>query len=148
MAVGGDRWLEGFIPYLLYRVTNRLNARLLVRLRTLKVNPSRWRVLSVLKAHGRMSVSEIVEEALMEQPTVSRIITQLEQEGRVERKPYDQDSRVTHVILTKKGLEAFESIAPTAMHHQDAALQGLTRKEIDTLVTILKKIEHNIEIYS
>lgn len=148
MAAGGDRWLEGFIPYLLYRVTNRLNARLLVRLRTLKVNPSRWRVLSVLKAHGCMSVSEIVEESLMEQPTVSRIVTQLEQEGRVERRPYEQDSRVTHVTLTQKGIEAFEAIAPTAMHHQEAALRGLTKKEIDMLVTILKKIEHNIAIYS
>lgn len=147
MSDSGDQWLQGFIPYLLYRVTNRLNALLLGRLRALKVNPSRWRVLSVLKAHGRLSISEIVEQTLMEQPTVSRVISQLEREGRVERHPSKEDSRVTHVVLTDQGIEAFDAIAPTATRHQEIALHGLTKKELDSLVKILKKIDRNIELY-
>lgn len=145
---GGDRWLTGFIPYLLYRVTNRLNARLQTRLRSQKINPSRWRVLSVLKAYGTMSVTEIVDATLMEQPTVSRVVAQLEDEGRVSRRASSGDSRVTEVTLTKAGEEAFEAIMPTAVRHQDQALQGLTDKEKDTLVTILRKVEKNIDLYS
>jgi len=144
----GDKWLTGFIPYLLYRVTNRLNARLQSRLRSQKINPSRWRVLSVLKAYGTMSVTEIVDATLMEQPTVSRVVAQLEDEGRVTRRAASGDSRVTEVTLTKAGEEAFEAIMPTAIRHQDQALQGLTAKEKDTLVTILRKIENNIDLYS
>ena len=144
----GDSWLKGFIPYLLYRVTNRLNARLQSRLRSQKINPSRWRVLSVLRAYGTMSVTEIVEATLMEQPTVSRVVAQLEEEGRVSRQAAPGDSRVTEVTLTSAGEEAFQAIMPTAVRHQDQALQGLTEKEKDTLARILRKIEHNIDLYS
>lgn len=144
----GNNWLQTFIPYLLYRVTNRLNARLQSRLRAIRINPSRWRVLSVLKAYGTLSVTEIVEYTLMEQPTVSRVVSQLEEEGRVVRRASPDDSRVTQVELTEAGIEAFDAIFPTAIRHQEQALDGLSRKEIDTLVKILRKIEHNIDLHS
>lgn len=144
----GNQWLQGFIPYLLYRVTNRLNSRLQNRLRTMKINPSRWRVLSVLKAYGTLSVTEIVDYTLMEQPTVSRVVVQLEEEGRVTRKQCPDDSRVTQVTLTPAGEEDFAAIIPAANRHQQQALQGLSDEEIDALVATLRKIERNIELYS
>jgi len=55
---------------------------------------------------------------------------------------------VTEVSLTKAGDEAFQAIMPTAVRHQEQALQGLTDKEKDTLVKILRKIENNIDLYS
>lgn len=142
----GDHWLQDFIPYLMYRATNRLNARLLTRLKAMKINPSQWRALSVLKAYGKLSVTEIVDHTLMEQPTVSRVVAQLEQDGLVSRTASAQDSRVTEVTLTDAGIAAFEGIAPTALRHQELALQGLSAKEIKTFVDILARIEQNIEI--
>lgn len=144
----GDQWLQNYIPYLLYRATNKLNSRLLTRLRQMKINPSQWRVLSVLKAYGTLSVSEIVEHTLMEQPTVSRVVAQLEQEGRVIRAASAADSRVTRVTLTDAGIEAFNAIIPAALRHQELALQQLTPEEIKTLTEILSKIESNIELYA
>ena len=144
----GDGWLQNYIPYLLYRATNKLNSRLLTRLRQMKINPSQWRVLSVLKAYGTLSVSEIVEYTLMEQPTVSRVVAQLEQEGRVIRAASAADSRVTRVSLTDAGIEAFNAIIPAALRHQELALQQLTPEEIKTLTEILSKIERNIELYA
>lgn len=144
----GDGWLQHYIPYLLYRATNKLNSRLLTRLRQMKINPSQWRVLSVLKAYGTLSVSEIVEYTLMEQPTVSRVVAQLEQEGRVIRAASTADSRVTRVSLTDAGIEAFNAIIPAALRHQELALQQLTPEEIKTLTEILSKIERNIELYA
>nr|WP_279347256.1 MarR family transcriptional regulator [Govania unica] len=112
----------------------------------MKINPSQWRALSVLKAYGTMSVSEIVDHTLMEQPTVSRVVAQLEQDGLVQRNASTEDSRVTEVVLTETGIAAFEAIAPAALRHQELALQGLTKKEIKTFVDILARIEQNIEI--
>lgn len=39
-AVEADRWLDNFVPYHLYRVTNKLNARLLKRLKSMRINSS------------------------------------------------------------------------------------------------------------
>jgi DNA-binding MarR family transcriptional regulator len=143
----GDGWLDEFIPYQLYRVTNKLNAKLLSRLRTRRINPSKWRVLSVLKAYGWSSIGRIVETTLLEQPTVSRVVAQLEREKLVVRRASTMDSRVTEISLTPLGLEAFSHIVPAALSHQELAFRDISRKEIETLVAILTKIERNIQFY-
>lgn len=141
----GDKWLLSFVPYLLYRTTNQLNRRLRSRLRKEAINISRWRVLAVLRAYGDLNLGEIVERTVMEQPSVSRIVTQLEQEGLVRRKASRKDSRFVNVTLTAAGSKAFRSIYPAAMKHQEAALRGFSRKEIDTLTNYLRRIQANIE---
>lgn len=146
-AEAGDNWIEDFVPYRLYRVTNRLNAKLLSRLKSIRINPSQWRVLSVLRAYGVLNIGQIADLTLMEQPTVSRVVAQLEGKGGVTRRPSAADARVTEVALTAKGVEAFEHIIPTALRHQQLAFEGFSAKELETLKKLLSKIEQNIESY-
>jgi MarR family transcriptional regulator, organic hydroperoxide resistance regulator len=141
----GDFWLDSFIPYRLYRTSKKLSARLQNRLRTMRMNPSQWKVLSVLKAYGALSVGEIVEATLMEQPTVSRVVIRLEKAGHVARRPADRDSRMVLISITSSGVDVFNQIIPAALRHQDVALQGIARKEISQLVAILERMERNIE---
>lgn len=143
-AIDADRWLDDFVPYHLYRVTNKLNARLLKRLKTMRINSSQWRVLSVLRAYGPMSIGRIVETTLMEQPTTSRVVAQLERVGHVKRRLSDRDSRVAEISITAAGMKAFGGIVPAALKHQSLAFQNVSAKEIALLIDILKKIEHNI----
>lgn len=143
----GDNWIEGFVPYRLYRVTNRLNAKLLSKLKSIRINPSQWRVLSVLKAYGTLNIGAIADLTLMEQPTVSRVVAQLEAKGGLSRKASSEDARVTEVALTAKGVDAFNQIIPTALRHQELAFQGFTAKEMSTLTRLLAKVEKNIESY-
>lgn len=143
-GIEANYWLDDFLPYRLYRVTNKLNARLLTRLKKMRINASQWRVLSVLRAYGAMSIGRIVETTLMEQPTTSRVVAQLERLGHVQRRPSDLDSRVAEISITAAGLEAFESIVPAALKHQSLAFENTSPKEIALLVDILKRIEHNI----
>ena len=146
-SVTGDNWIEGFVPYRLYRVTNRLNAKLLGKLKSMRINPSQWRVLSVLKAYGTLNIGAIADLTLMEQPTVSRVVAQLEAKGGLSRRASDEDARVTEVALTAKGVDAFNQIIPTALRHQELAFEGFTVKEMATLTRLLAKVEKNIEAY-
>jgi DNA-binding MarR family transcriptional regulator len=143
--IGGDQWLDDFIPYQLYRVTNKLNARLLTRLRAMRINPSQWRVLSVLKANGAMSINDIVAATIIAQPTVSRVVVRLERAGKVARRAAPHDSRVTQISLTPEGVAAFKQIVPAALRHQNLAFRGISRKDIAQLVSTLMRIERNIE---
>lgn len=143
----GNRWLETYVPYQLYRVTNRLNGRLQSRLRIMKISASQWRVLSVLRSFGQLNIGKIVEHTLMEQPTVSRVVGQLEADGMVVRESSRADSRVTEVSLTLKGEAAFNALVDAAHRHEEMALKGLTRKELDGLREVLTKIENNIDFY-
>lgn len=142
--IQGNAWLDDFVPYQLYRVTNKLNARLLKRLKTMRINSSQWRVLSVLRAYGPLSIGRIVETTLMEQPTTSRVVAQLERIGHVKRRLHDHDSRVVEISITGAGLQAFEGIVPAALKHESLAFQNISAKETAQLVETLRKIEKNI----
>ena len=143
-AITGNRWLDDFVPYQLYRVTNKLNARLLKRLKSIRINTSQWRVLSVLRAYGPMSIGRIVETTLMEQPTTSRVVAQLERVGHVARRLSEHDSRVAEISITAAGMQAFEGVVPASLKHQSLAFQNIGAREIAQLVETLRKIEKNI----
>ena len=147
MPIGehGDEWLRTFVPYLLYRTSNQLNQRIRARLRKSGVNLARWRVLAVLRAYGKLNLGQIVDLTVMEQPSISRIVTQLEREGLAKRKTSSEDSRVVFVNLTPLGEKAFREIYPTAQRHQERALSGFSKNEIDTLTNYLRRIQDNIE---
>jgi DNA-binding MarR family transcriptional regulator len=141
----GDKWLQNFVPYLMYRITNQLTRRIRGRLRKSNINITRWRVLSVLRAYGELSLGQIVELTVMEQPSVSRVVAQLEREGLVKREMSTQDSRFVYVSLAPAGTRAFQQIYPTAQKHQDRALKGFSKKEITALKSFLHRIQENIE---
>lgn len=145
VAGKGDEWLLGFVPYQMYAITSKLNRRLRDTLRKEGINIGRWRVLAVLRAYGELNVGRIVDLTVMEQPTVSRIVAQLEREKLVRRRVSKADSREVLVKLTAAGERAFKAIYPTAERHQRHALEGLSKKETDTLLRLLHRIQANID---
>ena len=144
-VVPGDDWLEDFIPYRIYRVSSLMNMRVQGRLRACGVNLSQWRVLGVLRSDGRLSMTQIVERTVMEQPTISRVIAQLADVGLVSRSFSVEDSRIALISLSVKGQALFDEIAPGTIRNQRMALDGLTSAELKTLGRVLEKIEANIE---
>lgn len=146
-AETGDGWLDDYLPYQLYSLAGRLNRRLQNRLRSQDIKVSHWRVLSVLRSAGSLTVGKIAELALMEQPTVSRVIVQLEADGLVTRAAAPQDSRATVVTLTATGIETLGTIIPTAHRHQQEALSGFTEKDLKLLGEMLRRIDQNIDLY-
>jgi DNA-binding MarR family transcriptional regulator len=144
-ALHGDGWLESFVPYQLYKATNGLGRLLRQRLRKSGINLTRWRVLSVLKAYGPLSIGQIATATAMEQPTLSRVVDQLVSEKLVTRRNSQTDSRFVHASLTPAGEEAFRAIAPAAQQHEQRALRGFTQAEVRALRELLQRLQHNID---
>lgn len=143
-AKKANHWLGKFVPYLIYRITGHLNRNLRRNLRRSGINLARWRVLAVLNDHGRLNISQIVAHTLLEQPTVSRVVDQLQREGLAVRESADGDSRFVQVRLTAEGEKAFETVYPIAVEHQQQALKGFKQHEIKTLMGLLERIQNNI----
>jgi DNA-binding MarR family transcriptional regulator len=142
--VKGNHWLESYVPYLFYSITGQLNRNLRKRLKHSGINLARWRVLSVLKDHGRMNISEIVDRTIIEQSTVSRIVEKLDREGFATRESCDLDSRFVQVMLTAAGEQRFNEIYPAALKHQERALHGFSGAETKMLKGFLERIQNNI----
>lgn len=103
--------------------------------------------MSVLRSFGTLTIGKVSDFSLMEQPTVSRVIMQLEADGLVARQVSKEDSRATEVTLTAAGIAKMEAIIPTAYRHQREALAGISAAEMALLRETLARIEQNIDLH-
>lgn len=142
---GDETFLDNFIPYVMYRITNRMNMDLQECLRPLKINVSRWRVLCALHAKDGRNMSDLCTFTMMEQSAVSRVIDSMEKENLVIRKLQKQDNRYVQVYLTPKGADIFKEASVPAFSREDLALNGFSEGDRHHLLNLLKQVLNNIQ---
>jgi DNA-binding MarR family transcriptional regulator len=138
--------LESSIPYLIYRITSRLNQDIHVRLKPDGISLPRWRILASLKSKGRSTVKELATCTVMKHAVVSKVLKEMQDDGLITRAPSDLDQRSVIVDLTSQGEAAFEQARKIANVHRDIALDDLGPDEIQTLLRLLKHIQKNLGI--
>lgn len=139
-----ENFLDQFIPYAMYRITNRLNMELQGDLAPLKINVSRWRVLAALNARDGRTMGELSQFTMMEQSSISRVVDRMVEEGLVTRQTQKKDNRYILVYMCEKGHEKFKTVFPKVIERQDRALKDFSEEECDILLGYLKRIEDNI----
>ncbi|MCU1592377.1 MAG: hypothetical protein JWP11_3633 [Frankiales bacterium] len=74
------------------------------------VSRSGLRFLSLVADTGPVSASRLAAGLDLSQPTASRVLQSLENEGLVTRRADDKDGRVSHYLVTPKGRRALERV--------------------------------------
>jgi DNA-binding MarR family transcriptional regulator len=67
------------------------------------VTPSQLSVLATLSIKGPMTLGVLAEAERVRPPTMTRIVTALEEEGLLDRKPDPDDRRRATILLTDEG---------------------------------------------
>jgi DNA-binding MarR family transcriptional regulator len=100
-------------------------------------------VLLVLNAapSRRLRMSELGDQAVLSREQVSRVVTELERAGLVERQPNPDDKRSSFATITKAGRERLRAAAPTYL----AAIQRhytshLTERDVSAVARALGKV--------
>lgn len=138
--------LDGFIPYLLTRITGRLGKSLASALRPLRMTNKQWRVLAVLSAEDCRTISELCAYTAVDHSTLSRVVDRLVDEGQAERVPSPDDARSTLIKLTSRGRETFDALLPIAIAQADWAVRGIDQADLDHLTATLRKMLNNIRV--
>jgi DNA-binding MarR family transcriptional regulator len=138
--------LSDSIPYLIYRISNKANQNIQDRLRPAGITLSKWRLLSSLKSRGDSTISELAACTVMKHAVVSRILTEMERAGLIQRRQSARDQRMVTISLTRKGLSLFDEAHEIAVRHQDEALRGFDRSDIAALRRLLRRIQNNLGI--
>ncbi len=133
-----------FLPYLLNRVTSRLNVDFQLELHRRGLTLTHWRVLAFLSERDGLPVTELAGMIAADQSTVSRALLRLEREGRIERRPAASDNRVVEVFITDAGRALFHDILPTALRLHQAAVRGIDARELAALSRTLTRILANL----
>lgn len=136
--------LETFVPYLLNRVTHRYNQMQHADLRAIGLTVVKMRALASLAVHGTLTINELCIHALAEQPTMSRTIDAMAQEGLVTRNVSPDDQRARHVSLTPQGYKTFVEFWPVMSKTSDKLSKVLSDEEKAQFLDFLKRIFHEI----
>lgn len=127
-----------------YRIA-RLNAAL-VRLLTHfceseGISFQQWRVLSLIGNFGAVAATEIAQWTTNDKALVSRVLSQMESAGLIERRVSLEDGRRLTVLLTEEGHKTYARIGSLLDANELSLLEGMNPEEVAVLVATLKRLE-------
>ncbi|WP_420413949.1 MarR family winged helix-turn-helix transcriptional regulator [Roseibium sp.] len=146
---GGSEYnkLWNMASYLINRISHRYNKNVHGELKAIGLTTLNVRIVACLKTFEQLTINELCVHAIAEQPTMSRALDRLEQEGLVSRVIRDDDGRSRVVQLTPKGAAMYVDIMPVLRGANEdllAALDPDERAQFMSLLTrVLKQIREN-----
>lgn len=136
--------LDSFMPYLMNRLMARLNQNLTDRLRHVGLSFQHWRIVLVLAMRGPRTMSQLIEETVIPQSTLSRMLMRMERDGLITRRTDARDTRVLWVDLTARGREMFARIYPLGYAEYHRAARHLTEEEEEIFLTLLRRMMERV----
>ena len=139
-------------PWQIWGRTTRIHELFLSRisgvLRAHGLNFKEFQTLAALILFGppyQASPNEIAKFNLLTSGGMANLLSRMEKEGLVKRKPDDRDRRGVIVEITEQGLDSFNAsvVEENAIEHQMVA--GLTEEERLILGTLLRKLLLSID---
>jgi DNA-binding MarR family transcriptional regulator len=143
--VRSEASFEDFLPYLITRLAYDLNLDLVEKLRREDLNLARWRILAVLAMGDGLSVSEIIERAMMQQSALSRVLMKMEEEAYLRRAPRPDDARFVQVFMTDKGRRLFKTLDPVVRRRQQRLLAGFSPEETEAAFALVRRLSANLK---
>ena len=133
--------LPNFLPYLLNQAAEAASKDFQTFYRS-KYNMLRteWRVLFHLGCYGDMTAKGICEAASMHKTKVSRAVNALERNRFLARSADENDRRIEHLSLTKKGQRVFADLSGAADTYERDLTAALDPQEITALRDTLRKL--------
>ncbi len=136
--------LDRFLPYqisLLADITAKRTAAIAKRHEGL--NLSHWRVLAAIAEKPGRTANEVVAVTPMDKGIVSRAVNNLIDMKLVSRKASQEDGRIGHLFLTRKGMRQYSSMAAEVREVDEEFRSALSSEECKHLSRILKTLITN-----
>jgi len=123
----------------LFQRTRLLSKELNLALKQHGLFAAQWTVIYCVNIHGEMTLTQIWKYLNVEAPTVTRTVNRLEEMGWLETRE-GKDRREKYVRLTENAILQLTEIQKTIIRFEEQSLKGLTEKEEELLMELLKKI--------
>jgi homoprotocatechuate degradation regulator HpaR len=103
------------------------------------LSEQQWRVLRALAEAGSMDINALGEMCQIHPASLSRMLPNLESEGRIERRTDRDDQRCIIVSITAKGRSLFQRVAKESEQIYAAIERRLGSRELKSLYELLEK---------
>ena len=137
---------DDFLPHLIARLAYQLNTDLVEKLKREGINVTRWRILAVLSMGDGITITDIIDRAMVQQSALSRALMRMEKENTVRRALRRDDARCVEVYLTDKGRALFNSLNIVVRRREQRLLEDFSPKQIDAAFALIKRLSRNMRI--
>jgi DNA-binding MarR family transcriptional regulator len=138
--VSGPRFVEGYLGYLLGQANHALYKEFDSHVRAAGLSSIEWRVLATLYDGPPQTVSQLAQEVLSKQPTVTKLVQRMAEQGWVELLADPLDQRRTLVGVTPAGRKLVRPLLEQARSHEAEMLRTLAASEQVALKKLLGKL--------
>ncbi|PLC55869.1 MarR family transcriptional regulator [Pollutimonas nitritireducens] len=139
-AIGSSRFVHRYLASVLAQASHRISAEFHVEVRKAGLTVTEWRVLGSLVEGDGETVGQLARLAVTKQPTLSKVLPRLQEQGYVSMQASRLDRRQTLVSITPKGAKLIHGLCEQAMEHQRRVLEKLDPDHADRLVDMLRAI--------
>jgi len=103
----------------------------------IEVTPIQVMLLFFLQQNNGLSLTQISQGLMLENPTVTGLIDRLEKSGHVKRSDHPNDRRVYLVYLTEKGKKVAKKALPIVKKLNEQIKAGYSKGEIEDFKKVL-----------
>ena len=140
-----DAGLRRFLGYRLKRAYNILRADMLLRLEPLGLRITTYSSLQLIIQNPGLRQSELASALDIKTSNMVAIIDDLEMRKWIKRKPEPSDRRALALFATAAGKNVCRKAELLTIETEETLLNKLTDAELNTLSTLLEKIENSTE---
>ncbi|NQV86838.1 MAG: MarR family transcriptional regulator [Woeseiaceae bacterium] len=139
--MSSDLKLENFLPYRLAVLSNTVSTTVARAYdKRFSVSIPEWRVIAVLGRFPGISAVEVAERTFLDKVAVSRAVTKLIKNGRVDREFADADKRRSILNLSQDGKKLHDEIAELGLQFERDLVEGFSAEEMETLKSIMERL--------
>jgi DNA-binding MarR family transcriptional regulator len=138
--MGGERFVDGYLGYLLGQANHALYKDFDRNLRAAGLSAIEWRVLATLHDSPPLTVSQLALEVLAKQPTVTKLVQRMADQGWLALQADPSDQRRTLVAASPAGKRLVRPLLEKARAHESQMLRTLASSEQAALKKLLAKL--------
>ncbi|MBQ0734445.1 MarR family winged helix-turn-helix transcriptional regulator [Aquimarina celericrescens] len=110
----------------------------------LDLSKEQWSVLKRLNVNDGQPQNDLAFITHRDKTSMTILVNTMESKNLVVRKSDENDRRVNRIFLTDHGKEIIQKVQPIMYDLIPAVQESLSEEEIETLITVLKKIKTKI----
>lgn len=140
MSTGAPRFVDDYLGSLLGQANHALYRQFDAHVRAAGLSSIEWRVLATLHDGQPLAISQLANAVLAKQPTVTKLVQRMGEQGWLALRADPADQRRTMVHATAAGKRLVRPLVSLARERESEMLRALATPEKAALKKLLAKL--------
>ena len=138
-------FVDDYLAYLLARSSKLVSEQFHATVKAAGVNVNYWRILASLSDGDGLTLNQLNQRVLFNQPTLSKLVSRMETEGLLSRQKGAKDKRAILIFITGQGRTLVDELLVKAKWHEEQVLASYSDEQQELLKDMLRQLVKTLE---